>query len=289
MNILQGLQAPQTLCVSLNQARASTRQNHRPHDLCPSPVHPGGHGRPGSHREIDGAATSIIAAPTGTTASMRTGWSAPWMHCAIFTKIGCTSACAGQRPETAMESALYEGWVRHRRQATPAPRVQLPPGHVVVGPGGTGPGIRRAPAVVRGSPATWPPSGAPTISVTPALPLAEAVRQEVARHSGRRPEGPIRLLTQPRCLGLRLQSGQLLTTASGRTARRWTRSSPRSRTRPGRSATPTCCPRRRAGARGVSRRPSTSPRSSPWRNGPVAAHDAGRSPGRDDGERGGRA
>lgn len=34
------------------------------------------------------------------------------------------------------------------------------------------------------------------------LPLAEAVRQRVARELGFRPEGPIRMLTQLRCLGL---------------------------------------------------------------------------------------
>jgi len=36
----------------------------------------------------------------------------------------------------------------------------------------------------------------------PALPLAEAVRRSVAAILGRRPEGPILLLTQPRILGL---------------------------------------------------------------------------------------
>ena len=44
-------------------------------------------------------------------------------------------------------------------------------------------------------------SGAPTTSATPTIPLADAVRALVAERTGTRPGGPVRLLTNLRCLG----------------------------------------------------------------------------------------
>jgi hypothetical protein len=79
MNILQGIEAPVTFCVSLNQtalidpaqilARFSTPTRNTAWRRWPP--------RPG-WANCTGASTAITAAPTGPTAFMRTAWSA---HC----------------------------------------------------------------------------------------------------------------------------------------------------------------------------------------------------------------
>ncbi len=99
-----------------------------------------------------------------------------------------------------MESALYEGWVRHRR-LEPRPhdfayRMTLlwldlsELDRVFAG--------RRLWSMERANLASFHRRD---YLGDPALPLDEAVRREVARQTGRRPEGPVRLLTHPRYFG----------------------------------------------------------------------------------------
>jgi len=99
-----------------------------------------------------------------------------------------------------VEAALYEGWVSHRRSA-PVEHgfryrvcmlyldVDAPPAaldrHPLWSTRRAAPGrFRRADHL-----------GAPDV------PLGDAVRAEVARQTGRRPGGPVRLLTTPRTFG----------------------------------------------------------------------------------------
>jgi hypothetical protein len=104
-----------------------------------------------------------------------------------------------------MNSALYEGWVRHRRYAlqpvSPRPhdfryRIFLlwldlsELDRVFAG--------RWLWSVDRPNLASFRRKD---YLGDPAIPLDEAVRQEVARQTGQRPEGPIRLLTHPRYFG----------------------------------------------------------------------------------------
>ncbi len=104
-----------------------------------------------------------------------------------------------------LHSALYEGWVRHRRHAlaglSPRPhafayRLSLlwldlaELDRVFAG--------RWLWSVDRPNLASF--RRADHLG-DPAVPLDEAVRREVARRTGQRPEGPIRLLTHPRYLG----------------------------------------------------------------------------------------
>lgn len=99
-----------------------------------------------------------------------------------------------------MHSAIYEGWVRHRRH-TPRPhafRYRLCLLWL---------DLAELDQVFAGR---WFWSvGRPNLASfrredylgDPALPLDEAVRQAVASHTGARPAGPIRLLTHPRYFG----------------------------------------------------------------------------------------
>ncbi len=104
-----------------------------------------------------------------------------------------------------MQSCLYEGWVRHRRHAVPnvSPR----------------PHAFRYPLFMlwldlseldrvfagrwlwstRGPNLAW--FRRADHSGDPALPLDETIRREVETRTGRRPRGPIRLLTHPRYFG----------------------------------------------------------------------------------------
>ena len=76
----------------------------------------------------------------------------------------------------------------------------------------------------------------------PALPLADCVRELVAQRTGRRPAGPVRLLTNLRYLGLLINPSALLLLRRRRRALEAV--VPRSPTRHGASVTPTCCPPR---------------------------------------------
>ena len=127
-------------------------------------------------------------------------------------------------------------------------------------------GYRRSP---RPAGARSPSSAAPTTSATRGVRSpARSARSSRAR-TGVRRAGPVRLLTNLRDVRARLQPGQLLLLLRRRRASASRRSSPRSPTRPGASATPTCsCPtaraRRAPSCAGRSRRSSTSRRSWAW-------------------------
>jgi DUF1365 family protein len=99
-----------------------------------------------------------------------------------------------------MESCLYEGWIRHRR-FSPKPHefryamfmLWLDLGELDQVFAGRWLWSTRGPNLAWFRRADY--GGDPT------LPLDEAMRQEVARQTGRRPRGPVRMLTHPRYFG----------------------------------------------------------------------------------------
>lgn len=99
-----------------------------------------------------------------------------------------------------MQSCLYEGWVRHRRYAPRRHAFRYPLFMLWLD-------LAELDRVFAGR---WLWSARrPNLAWfrradhlgDPALPLDEAVRAEVQRQTGRRPTGPIRLLTHPRYFG----------------------------------------------------------------------------------------
>ena len=102
-----------------------------------------------------------------------------------------------------MESALYLGTVRHRRFAPRGHRFTYPLFLLAVD-------LDELDAVGRVS--NWLSTTGPALAWLrrrdyfgdPALPWAEEVRRLVAERTGRRPAGPVRLLTNPRTLGFRM-------------------------------------------------------------------------------------
>ena len=79
-----------------------------------------------------------------------------------------------------------------------------------------------------------------TTSAPATCPWPRRCATQVARRTGERPTGPIRLLTHPRYWGYVLQPGQFLLRLRHPTARPCAGSWPTSPTRPGTSGTPTC-------------------------------------------------
>ena len=97
----------------------------------------------------------------------------------------------------------------------------------------------------------------------------ECIRELVRERAGIDADGPVRLLTHPRHFGYGFNPGQLLLLLRCRRSPPLGRSSPRSTTRRGASATATCCRSRPTAARRTSctsssARTSTSRRSCPW-------------------------
>ena len=94
------------LCVTLNRTDGDRPGDGDPHDpLRPPGVHAGRRWRRrGAGTRSAASAARTTAAPTGATASTRTAWLA---------RCGCASASGGRARDE--RSALYEGWVRHRR------------------------------------------------------------------------------------------------------------------------------------------------------------------------------
>lgn len=99
-----------------------------------------------------------------------------------------------------MQSALYEGWLRHRRFAPKVHDFRYRLSMLWLD-------LDEIETVFRGR---WLWSTRATSVVCwrredhlgdPQTPLIEAVRDEVERQSGRRPGGPVRLLTHPRYFG----------------------------------------------------------------------------------------
>ena len=140
-----------------------------------------------------------------------------------------------------MHSALYTGRLSHRRLRA-ARRTRSATG--CSWRGSTSRSWTRCSAAAGSGRRGGPRSrgcAAPTTSAMPRVPLDEAVRDRVERETGRRPAGPDPPAHAPAHLRLRLQPGQLLLLLRRRRARASRRSSPRSPTRRGASATPTCC------------------------------------------------
>lgn len=102
-----------------------------------------------------------------------------------------------------MESALYLGTVRHRRFAPRAHRFAYPLFMLYVD-------LDELEAV--GSLSRWLSTAGPAWAWLrrrdhfgdPDRPWAESVRRLVEEHTGKYPEGPVRLLTHPRTLGFRM-------------------------------------------------------------------------------------
>jgi len=99
-----------------------------------------------------------------------------------------------------VHSALYEGWVRHRRFQPVANRFRYPLFMVFLD-------LEELPNVFRDHP-FWS-VGRPNVAYLrradhfgdPAVPIAQATRDLVAAETGKRPDGPIRLLTHLRYFG----------------------------------------------------------------------------------------
>lgn len=102
-----------------------------------------------------------------------------------------------------MESALYVGRVRHRRFTPRAHRLDYPVFMLYAD-------LDELPRLFEGS-RLWS-TGRPAVARLrredhfgdPARPWAEEVRDLVEERTGSRPAGPVRLLTNPRTLGLRM-------------------------------------------------------------------------------------
>jgi DUF1365 family protein len=99
-----------------------------------------------------------------------------------------------------MKSAIYHGTVRHRRHGAVEHAFTYPVGMLLLD-------LDELPGVLDGHPLWSARRAAPgrfrrsDYLGDPATPLADAVRDEVARQTGARPEGPVRLLTTPRTFG----------------------------------------------------------------------------------------
>ena len=98
-------------------------------------------------------------------------------------------------------SCIYEGSVRHRRRGEVEHELRFPLFMAYLD-------LDELPELFDGMP-LWsarrpgarPGFAGPTTSAIPTEPLAETIRALVAERTGRRPEGPIRLLTNLRYLG----------------------------------------------------------------------------------------
>ena len=167
-----------------------------------------------------------------------------------------------------MHSAIYRGWLEHRRAAPRRHAFRYPLFMVYLDLAeldrvfaGRWLWSTRRPALLRFDRRDH--------LGDPAIPLDQAVRDLVAERTGTRPQGPIRLLTHLRYLRATCSTRSASTTASTTPAGASRRSSPRSPTRLGASATATCSTARRctppaAGcARGAPRR-CTCRRSTRW-------------------------
>jgi uncharacterized protein len=151
-----------------------------------------------------------------------------------------------------MHSCLYVGRVRHRRHAPRTARRSATAVHGVPRSRRARTGVPRPLAVVVRAPGAGALRGARTISATRGGPH-EAVRDLVERKTGRRPARAHPAAHPPALFRLRLQSGELLLLLRSPPIARVETSSPRSTTRPGASATATCCRAKAGGADGALR------------------------------------
>ena len=222
MNLLQGLDAPVALLVTLNRGAPSTAQGAAPLPLPPSGLLAAGGRRAG--------------------AAARDQRRAPHLLLRRLLGLRLPRGRRGQRP--VRPGAFRGGPCPCRaplRRPRPAPalraaaaRVPLPALPAVPRPRRAPAGVRRALALVGAPPALARFRRADYLG-DPDGPLDDAVRDAGRERHGPRPAGPIRLLTH-RAPRLRLQPGELLLLLRRRGPGS-RRSSPRSRTRRGASAT----------------------------------------------------
>jgi len=98
-------------------------------------------------------------------------------------------------------SALYEGWVSHRRLGRVAHSFRYPVMMALLDLDELPEALDRHPAWSARRPALVRFRRADYLG-EPAVPLADAARDLVSGRAGPRPEGPVRLLTTPRFLGV---------------------------------------------------------------------------------------
>ena len=188
MNMLQGLDTPETLLVTLNRSEMIDPDRvilRVPYD---HPVFtPGIGGRAGATARTQRLPRHLlIAAPGGATAFTRMAWSAPSTPWRISSRI--------------MHSALYIGQLRHRRLAPR--RTRFPTRCTWCG--STWPSSTRCFAVAGSGPrgdARWPGSGVPITLATPASAWMKPCDVAWRSRWASAPQGPIRMLSQLRNYG----------------------------------------------------------------------------------------
>ena len=166
MNMLQGLDAPETFCVTLNRSadidpRKVLTRLHYAHPC----TRPPRSRRRRASSEINGAAAHGTAAPTGATASTKTA------SCSALEALRAASR-PGRR---SMHSASTTGWVRHRRFAPRAHAFRYRLFMALPRPRPSSTRVSR-PLVVVDAPARRSPVSARRLPRRSAVPLDQAVR-----------------------------------------------------------------------------------------------------------------
>ena len=218
MNSLQRLRADRELPGHAQpRARRSTRRRCCAAFAYDHPVYTARGSPPSAATPRSAAcAAPTTAAPTGAGASTRTACSAPPGVRAAAARRGRRAKRPVRGPESAgrvSASAVYEGWVRHRRFEPVEHDFRYRLFLHVPRPRRAARGARPLPALVGAAPRPGP--------LPPRRlhrrPGAAARRVRPRRGRGRdrrRPGGPVRLLASLRYLGHVLQPGQPSTTAS---------------------------------------------------------------------------
>ena len=202
MNNLQRLRADREFCVTLNRGeRDRPREGDPPDRLRPPGLHRRGRRRPGPpRRDQRRCAAPTTAAPTGAGASTRTAWSSALRACErdrLPPRAAAEPGGAGRMSA----SAVYEGWVRHRRFEPVEHALPLPALPHVPRPRRAAGGARPLPALVGAAAGARPASAAPTSWATRAAAGRVRPRRGRGRRPARRPAGPVRLLANLRYLG----------------------------------------------------------------------------------------